>query len=120
MDQNTIQYESHVFTDGDILTADDMNNIIAGIDENIKSIEDLDSLTQDISQIDNQLEEVQNSVQQMQNRVPVTPSDDGTYWLSASQPGNVHHWVKQAAVQVYSDPENDGNIIISDEVVEPI
>ena len=118
MDQNTNQYVSHVFTDGEILTADDMNNIIAGIDENAEKIDDLDSLTQDISQLDVQLDAIADDVSDLQNKVPNTPSDSGTSWLSASQPGNTYLWVKQSAVQVYSDPGNDGNIIISDEVVE--
>ena len=117
MDQENT-YVTQVFEDGQILTANDMNNIIAGIDENSKKIEDLDSLTNDINSIETTINNIEYDINGLSNRVPATPNEDGTYWLSASQPSNVYQWVKQSAIQIYSDPDNDGNIIISDEVVE--
>lgn len=112
MDENT-EYVSHIFNDGDILTAGDMNNIILGIDENAEKIKNLNNLAEDIVDIDQDISNLESSVTTLQNRVPQSPAEDGTYWLSSSQPSNVYRWVQKSAVTVYEDPDEDGNIIVS-------
>ena len=92
------RYITHEFEDGQILTAEDMNNIIAGIDENIESIKDLSN--------------------ELQYRVPPMPSYNGMYWLSASYPFGGYEWVKETPVSMYTDPEDDGNIVITNSETE--
>lgn len=117
------KYKSQIFTDGEVLTADSMNNIIAGINEALSNIEDIDgTITPAINTLNSEMSNANNEINSLNTKVPDAPLEDGQYFLSTTtDTGNTsYHWIKSDPTPLYRDPDDDGNIIIGeDDVPEP-
>ena len=116
MDTET-KYQSKIFFDGDVLTSDDMNNLIFGIDENKQSIADIDeTVIADLTSLENQVESISTDVASLNTKLPNLPND-GQYFLSGTESEGLktYEWVKNDPVLMFRDPDDDGNIIIGEE-----
>lgn len=118
------KYQPEIFTDGEVLTADSMNNIISGINEVLSSISDIDeTITPAINTLNNEMSNVNNEINVLNTKVPDAPVEDGDYFLSTTTDTGItsYHWTKSDPTPLYRDPDDDGNIIIGeDDAPEPL
>lgn len=81
--ENQKQYKSQIFFDGDVLTADEMNNIIAGIDECMEKVPE------------------------------APPENGAYFLsATVNDPQLEYSWVPSDVAIMYRDPQQNGNIII--------
>lgn len=112
------EYKSQIFFDGDVLTADDMNNVITGIDESLKRVTDLSEISlQEFENIHTQVDSIESNITGIDNKVPNLPYNEGQYFLSGNHQGGLsyYEWVKNDPIMMFRDPDNDGRIIIGEE-----
>ena len=119
------QYKSQVFVDGQVLTADEMNNIISGVDEALSSIEHFDNtIVPEVDNLMQQMTSLNHDINQLNTRVPITPSQEGQYFLSSIVEGDhkIYDWINSpispspgSSSLVFLDPQEDGNIYIYDQ-----
>lgn len=115
---DTEKYKSQIFTDGEVLTADSMNNIISGINEALSNIEDIDeTITPAINTLNNEMSNANNEINILNTKVPDAPTNDGQYFLSTTTDTGItsYHWTKADPTPLYRDPDDDGNIIIGED-----
>ena len=108
------KYQPEIFTDGEVLTADSMNNIISGINEALSNISDIDeTITPAINTLNNEMSNT---------KVPAAPLEDGDYFLSTTTNTgiNSYYWTKADPTPLYRDPDDDGNIIIGEDDPSPV
>lgn len=113
------KYQPQIFNDGEVLTADSMNNIISGINEALSNISDIDeTITPAINTLNNEMSNVNNEINVLNTKVPDAPLEDGEYFLSTTTTDTgitSYHWIKSDPTPLYRDPNDDGNIIIGED-----